>query len=139
MPKEVKWTISFLIGGLLLLLGWKVRPLLLMIHIIVCFILAIVVLLQSGSAADLAGAFGGAGSQAAFGPRGSATFLSKATTWCAVMFMMTSLLLFIRQDSGTAAGRSLLGRLSQPAPATPKPAAPQPPPGGPLPNLPPGR
>ena len=48
-------------------------------------------MLQSGNAADLAGAFGGAGSQTAFGPRGAATFLSRATTWCAIVFMMTSL------------------------------------------------
>ena len=50
------------------------------IHILVCVFLVIVVLLQSGKAADLAGAFGGMGSQTAFGPRGSATLLSKATT-----------------------------------------------------------
>jgi len=51
-----------------------------------CLVLIIVVLLQSGKAADLAGAFGGAGSQTAFGPRGAANVLSKATTWCAIMF-----------------------------------------------------
>jgi preprotein translocase subunit SecG len=50
------------------------------IHVVVCVFLIIVVLLQSGKAADLAGAFGGMGSQTAFGPRGSATLLSKATT-----------------------------------------------------------
>lgn len=60
------------------------------IHVIVCFFLAIVVLLQSGKAADLAGAFGGMGSQTAFGPRGSATVLSKATTIAAAIFMLTS-------------------------------------------------
>jgi preprotein translocase subunit SecG len=54
-------------------------------------------MLQSGSAADLAGAFGGAGSQTAFGPRGAATFLSHATTWCAVVFMMTSLTLSVKR------------------------------------------
>ena len=60
------------------------------LHVLVCFVLIIVIMLQSGNAADLAGAFGGAGSQTAFGPRGAATFLSKATTWCAIVFMMTS-------------------------------------------------
>ena len=50
------------------------------LHVVVCLFLIIVVLLQSGKAADLAGAFGGMGSQTAFGPRGSATLLSKATT-----------------------------------------------------------
>ena len=69
--------------------------LLLMVHVIVCLFLIIVVLLQSGKAADLAGAFGGMGSQTAFGPRGSATLLSKATTISAVIFMVTSLSLSI--------------------------------------------
>jgi len=58
------------------------------IHVIVCFFLVVVVLLQSGKAADLAGAFGGMGSQTAFGPRGSATVLSKATTIAAAVFMI---------------------------------------------------
>jgi preprotein translocase subunit SecG len=65
------------------------------IHIIVCLLLVIVVLLQSGKAADLAGAFGGMGSQSTFGPRGAATFLSKLTTTLAVLFMVTSLSLWI--------------------------------------------
>ncbi len=65
------------------------------IHIIVCLILVVVVLLQSGKAADLAGAFGGMGSQTVFGPRGSATLLSKATTISAIIFMVTSLTLSI--------------------------------------------
>ena len=70
------------------------------VHVIVCVFLAVVVLLQSGKAADLAGAFGGMGSQTAFGPRGSATLLSKATTISAVLFMVTSLV---------AAGLGFLG------------------------------
>ena len=61
------------------------------IHVIVCLFLVVVVLLQSGKAADLAGAFGGMGSQTVFGPRGSATVLSKATTIAAALFMVTSL------------------------------------------------
>ena len=68
---------------------------LLILHVLVCVFLIIVVLLQSGKAADLAGAFGGMGSQTAFGPRGSATLLSKATTISAVIFMLTSLSLSI--------------------------------------------
>ena len=59
------------------------------IHVVVCFFLVVIVLLQSGRAADLAGAFGGMGSQTAFGPRGAATILSKATTVAAVLFMIT--------------------------------------------------
>ena len=65
------------------------------VHIIVCLLLVIVVLLQSGKAADLAGAFGGMGSQSTFGPRGAATFLSKMTTTLAILFMVTSLSLWI--------------------------------------------
>jgi preprotein translocase subunit SecG len=60
------------------------------IHVIVCFFLIIVVLLQSGKSGDIAAAFGGMGSQTAFGPRGAATALSKATTWSTVIFMVTS-------------------------------------------------
>ena len=131
-----KWVVSFVVGGSILLLGWKVPMILLIFHICVCFILAIVVLLQSGSAADLAGAFGGAGSQTAFGPRGAATILSKATTWCAVMFMLTSLLLVVRQDIRIGTGHSVLENYSKPAsskPSTPPPTQPQPQ----LPNNPP--
>jgi preprotein translocase subunit SecG len=63
------------------------------VHVIVCFILVLVVLLQSGKGADLAGAFGGGGSQTAFGSRGPASFLSKVTTGAAIMFMITSIAL----------------------------------------------
>ena len=68
---------------------------LIILHVLVCLVLILAVLLQSGKAADLAGAFGGMGSQTAFGPRGAATLLSKATTACAVLFMLTSLTLTI--------------------------------------------
>ena len=126
MPGEVKWAISFLVGGLILFAGWKVPFLLLTFYIMVCIVLAIVVLLQSGTAADLAGAFGGAGSQTAFGPRGAATFLSKATTWCAVMFMITSMLLLVRQDN-TVAARSVFDKVGgKPASSAPAPGAPAP-------------
>ena len=131
MPKEVKWAISILIGLGLLALGWKVYFVLVTLHILVCGLLIIVVLLQSGEAADLAGAFGGAGSQTAFGPRGAATFLSKATTWCAIMFMMTSMAMTMRQNSTAAAsGSSVLQQFSKTgkpaAPAVPVPGAPAP-------------
>ena len=79
--------------------------LLTIVHVIVCLFLIIVVLLQSGKAADLAGAFGGMGSQTAFGPRGAATVLSKATTIAAVLFMVGSLslaVLYTRAGRGTA-------------------------------------
>ncbi len=124
MPKEVKWAISIAIGLCLLVLGWRFYFVLVTLHILVCGLLIIVVLLQSGEAADLAGAFGGAGSQTAFGPRGAATFLSKATTWCAIMFMLTSMAMTMRQNSTAAAsGSSVLQQFSKTAkPATPAPA-----------------
>lgn len=74
------------------------------IHVVVCFFLIIVVLLQSGKAADLAGAFGGMGSQTVFGPRGTATVLSKATTIAAALFMVTSLSLVIITSRNAAGG-----------------------------------
>ena len=85
--------------------------LLTVVHVIVCLFLIVVVLLQSGKAADLAGAFGGMGSQTAFGPRGSATLLSKATTISAILFMLTSMSLSImatRQSGG--GGSTILDR-----------------------------
>lgn len=78
------------------------------IHVIACLFLVIVVLLQSGKAADLAGAFGGMGSQTAFGPRGSATVLSKATTIAAGLFMLTSLTLAVMATRNTGRGTSVL-------------------------------
>ncbi len=61
------------------------------IHVIICLFLIGVVLIQQGKSADLAGAFGGQGSQTAFGPRGAANLLTKLTTWSAVIFMFTSI------------------------------------------------
>jgi preprotein translocase subunit SecG len=75
------------------------------VHVVVSLVLIIAVLLQSGKAADLAGAFGGAGSQSTFGPRGGQNLLSKVTTACAIIFMLSSLGLWIL-SSGT--GRSAL-------------------------------
>ncbi len=110
--------------------------LLTLIHVIICIFLIIVVLLQSGKAADLAGAFGGMGSQTAFGPRGSATLLSKATTIAAALFMVTSLTLAIlaSRGGGSNVGSTVLertsGKATQTAPA-PKPVLPaKPAPGG---------
>jgi preprotein translocase subunit SecG len=89
------------------------------IHVIVCFFLVIVVLLQSGKAADLAGAFGGMGSQTAFGPRGSATVLSKATTIAAALFMITSLTLAILATRGATSSGSILEKQKAPAKSAP--------------------
>ena len=65
------------------------------LHVFVCIILILVVLLQQGKGADFSGAFGGGGSQTAFGARGAGTVLSKATTAAAIIFMITSLTLTI--------------------------------------------
>ena len=96
--------------------------LVLIVHIIVCLFLIIVVLLQSGKAADLAGAFGGMGSQTAFGPRGSATLLSKATTISAALFMVTSLSLSILATRNAGLSTSVLEDQSIPAKSAPVPA-----------------
>ena len=108
----------------LLYLEFSMYILITLIHIVVCLFLIIVILLQSGKAADLAGAFGGMGSQTAFGPRGSATLLSKATTISAVLFMCTSLALSIlatrsASTSGTVLERKTPTKQSLPAGANP--------------------
>ncbi|MGA2877822.1 MAG: preprotein translocase subunit SecG [Bryobacteraceae bacterium] len=90
-----------------------------LIHILVSLFLIVVVLLQSGKAADLAGAFGGMGSQTAFGPRGSGTLLSRATTAAAAVFMITSLTLAILATRGAASSGSVLERQKAPAKSAP--------------------
>jgi preprotein translocase subunit SecG len=136
MPGWMKWTIALLIGFAIIYIGFHfswggyvLTPFL----VLNCLVLIIVVLLQSGKAADLAGAFGGAGSQTAFGPRGAATILSQATTWCAVMFMVCALAMVVKVDRGlgTVGGSSVLEKVSKPAPktvpaATPAPVTPAP-------------
>src|SRR6202140_1868804 len=113
----VKWGIALLIGVGVIVLGFRFAAWLLTgFFILNCLVLIIVVLLQSGKAADLAGAFGGAGSQTAFGPRGAATILSQATTWCAIMFMICALALMIRTDKSVVQGGSVLQQVSKPAP-----------------------
>jgi len=98
--------------------------LLTIIHVLVCVFLVIVVLLQSGKAADLAGAFGGMGSQTAFGPRGSATVLSKATTIAATVFMITSLTLAIFATRNAGSASSVTERQKGAATKTATPAGP---------------
>src|SRR6266700_5441517 len=100
------------------------------VHVLVCMFLIIVILLQSGKAADLAGAFGGMGSQTAFGPRGSATLLSKATTISAILFMLTSISLSVvaTRGSGASSIPDLKRRPVQNSAPAKAPARPQPPP-----------
>jgi preprotein translocase subunit SecG len=95
------------------------------IHIIVCLFLIIVVLLQSGQSGDISAAFGGMGSQTAFGPRGAATALTKATAWATATFLITSITLSVYASRRTGPKSVLQGLTpsqtkSQPA----KPAAP---------------
>lgn len=95
------------------------------IHILVCVFIVVVVLLQSGNAGDISAAFGGQGSQTAFGPRGAASALSKATTWSAVLFMITSITLSVYASKHSGPSSVLQGLKSQPAKTAPaQPAAP---------------
>ena len=87
------------------------------VHVIVCLFLIGVVLVQQGRSADLAGAFGGQGSQTAFGPRAAANVLTRLTTWSAAIFMVTSLSLTILYMRGTHQHSVLSG--SQPASSAP--------------------
>ncbi|HKM80916.1 MAG TPA: preprotein translocase subunit SecG [Candidatus Acidoferrum sp.] len=130
----MKWTIALLIGFGIIAAGFHfpwggyiLKP----FFVLNCLVLIIVVLLQSGKAADLAGAFGGAGSQTAFGPRGAASVLSQATTWCAIMFMVCAMAMVVRVDQNVeqgGQGGSILEKYSKPAPkaATPAPVKPAP-------------
>jgi preprotein translocase subunit SecG len=113
----VKWGVALLVGLGIITVGFRFAGwLLTSFFILNCLVLIIVVLLQSGKAADLAGAFGGAGSQTAFGPRGAANVLSTATTWCAIMFMLCAMALVLRTDKAVGQGGSILQNVSKPAP-----------------------
>lgn len=82
--------------------------LLTVIHVLLCLFLIGIILLQQGKSADLASAFGGQGSQTAFGPRGASNILSKTTTWCAVAFMVTTISLFVLMQHAAGTGHSVL-------------------------------
>src|SRR5947199_9411571 len=113
----MKWTLALLVGFGIIVIGFRFAGwLLTSFFVLNCLVLIIVVLLQSGKAADLAGAFGGAGSQTACGPRGAANVLSKATTWCAVMFMVCAFAMVLRTDKGVVESGSILQKVSKPAP-----------------------
>lgn len=109
---------------------------LIVLHFLVCLILILVVLLQTGKGADLAGAFGGGGSQTALGSRGAATVLSKATTIAAIVFMFTSMALALYSSRRTS---DVLQNAPASVPALPSAPAPAPgsaptAPGGEAPN-----
>ncbi|PYP93618.1 MAG: preprotein translocase subunit SecG [Candidatus Angelobacter sp. Gp1-AA117] len=90
-----------------------------LVHVVVCVILIVVVLLQHGKSADIAATFGGAGSQTAFGPRGTATLLSRITTWCAIVFMLTSISLtvFATRNRSTSIMQNERSAPAAPAPS----------------------
>ena len=119
MLNAAKWVIAIAAAMGLIWLGWHYNFVLVTLHVLVSLLLIFVIMLQSGNAADLAGAFGGAGSQTAFGPRGAATFLTKATTWCAIVFMMSSLALSLKRAPTTAQGSSILEQTMPTAPSRP--------------------
>src|SRR5438105_7525039 len=105
----MKWALALLVGFDIIVIGFRFAGWLLTTFFVLnCLVLIIVVLLQSGKAADLAGAFGGAGSQTAFGPRGAASVLSQATTWCAVMFMVCAMALALRSERSAGQGGSAI-------------------------------
>ena len=93
--------------------------LVIVLHVIVCIALIMIVLLQTGKGADMGAAFGGGGSQTLFGSTGASTFLSKATTGAAIIFMITSLGLAYmsghRTDTSVVSG-SPAATQTQPAP-----------------------
>ncbi len=94
-------------------------------HVIVSIFLILVVLLQQGKSADWSGAFGGGGSQATFGARGTGTLLSRATTAAAVIFMFTSLSLTIlisRPGGSSVIREGAQQKNQQPAPPAQPPA-----------------
>ena len=87
------------------------------LHVVVSLLLILVVLAQQGKGQDLASAFGGGGSSAAFGARGAATFMAKVTTICAVLFMLTSL--GLSYFKGAVSGGSVVPLDAPPAETVP--------------------
>ncbi len=101
--------------------------LLTIVHVVICLVLVVAVLLQSGKAADLAGAFGGGGSQTAFGPRSQQSIMSRITTICAILFMVTSLgLWLVSGREASSAVKGVAAPVKTEAPVTAQPTAPKP-------------
>jgi preprotein translocase subunit SecG len=99
------------------------------LYVLICMVLMLVILLQQGKGGDIANAFGGGSSQAAFGARSGATVLSRATTVCAVLFVVGALMLGIvrQRGPGSVVGGRAPARAPAPtAPAVPAPATPAP-------------
>ncbi|HKD12785.1 MAG TPA: preprotein translocase subunit SecG [Thermoanaerobaculia bacterium] len=90
------------------------------VYVFICFFLILVVLVQQGKGADLAGAFGGGGTQTAFGARGATTLLHKLTTGAFIAFIVLALVLTILQARPKAS--VVRGAAAAPAKAAPAPA-----------------
>lgn len=90
------------------------------LHVMVCFVLVIVVLLQHGKGADVGAVFGGGASNTVFGSRGAGNFLSRLTTGAALLFMVSSLSL------SYLANTNLTGSLFEEEAPPPSAAAPAP-------------
>ncbi len=98
--------------------------LILFLHIAACLFLIGVVLLQQGKGQDLASAFGGGGTQTAFGPRGSATVLSRATAILAGLFMVTSMALSLIKPRSSGILDQVPAAIASPTPGVPAAAVP---------------
>jgi preprotein translocase subunit SecG len=96
------------------------------LHVLMCFAIIAIVLLQSGKGADIGSAFGGAGSQAVFGSMGTPTLLGKVTTAVAIVFTLTSfsLALLGGERAGSVVREPTTAAPAPPAPASPAPATP---------------
>ena len=90
-------------------------------YVLICFLLLVVVLLQQGKGGDIASAFGGSGSQAAFGARAGATVLTRATTVLGALFMVGAMFLAIVGQRGP---ESLLSGIDAPVETVPAEEAP---------------
>src|SRR5437867_10407332 len=99
---------------------------LIVVHVIACFAIIGIVLLQAGKGADIGSAFGGAGSQAVFGSMGTPTVLGKITAVIAIIFTITSfsLALLGGERGGSIVREAAPPPAAAPAPASPAPAAP---------------
>ncbi len=109
------------------------------VHVLACFAIIGIVLLQSGKGADIGSAFGGAGSQAVFGSMGTPTLLGKITTGIAIVFTVTSFTLAILGGERASSVVREAAPTPSSAPAPTVPAAPSAPatPAAPAPSSPP--
>jgi len=102
---------------------------LVVLYVVICFFLILVVLVQQGKGADIAGAFGGGGTQTAFGARGATTLLHKLTTGAFIAFIVIALAMTVLQakpKGSVVRGAPAPAAAKAPAPAAPAPAAPAP-------------